>query len=181
MNNCKDFKQLLRDVVEVDETYIGGKKKGGKRGRGSENKTPVLGMVERGGQVRVIPVENVKAKTLIPLIQEHTMEGETVLVTDDLRSYRLLKTFDYPHYVIKHSQKEYVNGFIYTNTIEGFWSLLKRGIIGIYHQISKKHLIRYCNEFEFRYNTKHQSEGGRFEQLLNQFFGQRLTYKALTA
>ena len=174
------FKTILANIVEVDETYVGGAKRG-KRGRGSENKTPVVGLVERNGEVRAMPIENVKAKTLLPIIREYVDTKDTIVMTDDLRSYSKVH-HEYEHCIIKHSAKEYVrDGYIHTNTIEGFWSLLKRGIVGIYHYVSKKHLHRYCDEFQFRYNTKGQNEGSRFDQTLKQLFGDRLMYQDLIA
>jgi transposase-like protein len=169
---------LEGDIVEVDETYIGGKRRGGKRGRGSENKTAVIGLVERNGRVITAPVPNVKAKTLLPIVREKVAK-DTRIMTDDLLSYRNLG-FEYDHQTIAHSKKEYVNGEVHTNTIEGYWSHLKRGIFGIYHQVSEKHLQRYCTEFSFRYNTRKGGEVERFDGVLNQSNG-RLMYQTLIA
>ena len=124
---------ILHGDVEVDETYIGGKRSGGKRGRGAAGKTIVMGMVERGGKVKAKVVPDVKARTLVPEIQSSVPVGTAVL-TDDLPSYRRLSSLGYRHDVVSHSRGVYVVGKdIHTNSIEGFWSQLKRSIDGSYH------------------------------------------------
>lgn len=143
--------------VEVDETYVGGKMKGGKRGRGSENKTIVAGVVEREGSVVTRVVPNVQAKTLIPFIQEKVLPS-TLVFTDELRSYNSLKYQGYQHKRVHHAQKVYVVGEAHTNSIEGFWSLVKNGIRGVYHQVSAKYLQSYFNEYAFRYNRRNTIE-----------------------
>ncbi len=172
----RSFAKPLSNVVEIDETYVGGKHKG-KRGRGSENKTAVFGMLEREGKIREMTVPNVKAKTLRKIITEYVANGTTVM-SDDWLAYKRLSNL-YPHKTINHGQGEYSNGNIHVNTIEGFWSILKRGIYGIYHQVSKKHLQRYIHEFQFRYNTRKFDDSFRFLTLLNWCAG-RLTYEDLT-
>jgi transposase-like protein/DNA-directed RNA polymerase subunit RPC12/RpoP len=167
-------KKPLKGMVEADETYVGGKKKGGKRGRGSENKTPIFGMAERGGDVRTQPVERVNGATLKGLIKANVAPDTTVM-TDEWGAYRGLSK-DYKHGVVNHGSKEYVNGEIHTNTIESFWALLKRGIFGIYHHVSPEHLHRYCDEFQFRYNSRKSDETLRFASMLGQCEG-RLMYK----
>ncbi len=145
--------------MEVDETYVGGKMKNkryvrSKRGLVSENKTPVVGFVERGGNVRVVVVKRVKG--LSSFAKSYTNDG-TVVMTDDHMGYRRVSRKGREHYVINNGAKEYVdfdNPEIHTKTIEGFWSHLKRGITGVYHWVSKHHLIRYCHEFQFRYNLR---------------------------
>ncbi len=139
--------------VEADESYFGGKMKGGKRGRGSENKTPVLGIVKRGGKVKTFKVENVQAKTLMPLVTESVETGSTVY-TDELPSYNSLKGLGYEHKQIPHAMKVYVIGDIHTNTIDGFWGNTKNGIKGVYHQVSPKYLQNYLNEYGFRYSHR---------------------------
>jgi len=138
--------------VEVDETYIGGKAKG-KRGRGAANKTVVLGMVERKGRAKGVVVPDVKAKTLIPIVQEN-VPVDSVVYTDDLRSYNNLSNMGYEHKTIAHSQKIYVAGDIHTNNVEGFWSQLKRSINGTYHHVTAKHMQEYVDEYSFRYNHR---------------------------
>lgn len=168
----------LKNIVEADETYIGGRGHKGKRGRGSENKTAVFGMAERGGSVISQPVERVNAKTLQGLIRDNVSPNATMM-TDEWTAYNTLgKTFT--HKVVNHGRKEYVSGDVHTNTIESFWALLKRGIHGIYHHVSPEHLHRYCDEFQFRYNSRQIDDTQRFALALSKCEG-RLTYATLTA
>lgn len=142
----------LKGDVELDETYMGGKKKG-TRGRGAKGKTPVFGAVEREGKLDASVVEDCKAKTLMPIVQETVEVGSNVM-TDEFRSYGKLARFGYNHEHVCHSAKEYVRGIVHTNSLEGFWSQLKRGISGTHIWVSQKHLQRYINEFAFRYNQR---------------------------
>jgi len=142
----------LSGTVEADETYIGGKRPG-KRGRGAAGKTPVIGVLERGGNVVANTATNVKAKTLIPNIADHVEAGSTVM-TDELHSYRHLPNFGYIHETVNHGSKEYVRANVHTNSIDGFWSQLKRSIHGTFHHVSGKHLQKYVNEFAYRYNRR---------------------------
>lgn len=177
--NMKDDDTNFDDMTQADETYVGGKcRKHGKgtQGRSLKEKTPVFGMVS-GGKVYAQVVPNAKAETLLPIIDEHVKKGSTI-ITDGLASYNSLSE-NYTHKVIPHSEKIYcVDGF-HTNSIEGFWSHIKRGILGIYHMVSKKHLPKYCKEFVFRYNTRELTDGERFLQFLQQpterlFYGELL-------
>lgn len=142
----------LRGYVEMDETYIGGRRRG-KRGRGAEGKTPVAGIVERRGRIVACKVLNVKAKTLLPLLRGSVARGSTIY-TDELGSYNQVGRLGYRHRRIQHAAKVYVIGDIHTNTVDGFWSLLKRGINGVYHSVSAKHLQSYLDEYSFRYNHR---------------------------
>jgi len=152
--------------VEIDETYIGGKSKG-KRGRGSENKTIVLGIVQRDGRARGIVVPDVKAKTLIPAIRANVSKDATIY-TDDLPSYNELDNLGFDRKTIAHSQKIYVTAKdIHTNTIEGFWSQLKRSIDGTYHHVTAKQLQGYVDEYSFRYNHR-KDEQPMFRTMLKQ-------------
>ena len=137
--------------VEMDETYYGSRSEG-KRGRGTD-KTPVVGMVQRKGQVRAFVAADVKADTLRGLIKEHVLPKSTVF-TDDFRSYNGLDARGYTHHRINHSEKVYVVGEVHTNTIEGFWSLVKRGISGVYHSVGRHYLQTYFDEYSFRYNRR---------------------------
>lgn len=167
----------LSNVVEADESYFGGKMTGGTTGRGSENKTPVLGMVERGGRVRSVPLRRATSKALKETITKNVQSGSTV-ITDEWPAYGVLY-WEFNHRYIKH-QDQWAKGDLHTNTIEGFWSLLKRGIFGIYHHVSPEHLHRYCDEFDFRYSTRKIQDTGRFGVMLNRCEG-KLTYSNLTA
>lgn len=185
-SQTKAFSQPLKNTVECDETYIGGKEKnkhqskrtGGTQGRNTKCKTPVVGMVERGGNVKAVVVENVQTNSMLRTIAENVLIGSNI-ITDEFRSYRGARSF-YNHRFIQHSAGQYVDGDVHTNTIEGFWSLLKRGIIGIYHHVSEKHLHRYLNEFTFRYNSRKIKDKERFGMFLENCGG-RLMYRDLIA
>ncbi len=171
----------LKGTVEVDETYIGGKprkREAVKRGRGTK-KAPVMAMVERGGKIVSKPVKNVTAKTLKSAIRE-AVDSESKIITDDFRSYiGIGKDFKGGHGVVNHGLGEYVNGDAYTNTCESFFALLKRGVNGTFHHISKKHLSRYCNEFSFRWDNRKVTDGERAEQIVRGIQGKRLMLKNL--
>ncbi len=170
--------------TEVDESYIGGKEKNKSKskrteatqGRSTKTKTAVVGLVSNG-TVKTKVVSDTKASTLKPIIQELVKEG-SIVVTDEWTGYSgLSKT--HHHEVIKHKLDEFVRDGYHTNSVEGFWSLLKRGIYGIYHSTSPKHLTKYLDEFTYRYNTRKISEGDRFSLSLKNA-NDRLTYKELT-
>jgi transposase len=157
---CKQIRMMLDDdhnpfggEVEVDESYFGGRKRGGKRGRGSENKTPVVGVAQRKGSVKAVAVSDVKSRTVLPIVGNVVEKGTTVF-TDELQTYNRLHKMGYQHHRVFHSAKVYVMGHVHTNTIEGFWSLCKNGIRGVYHQVSDKYLQHYLNEYAFRYNHR---------------------------
>jgi transposase-like protein len=141
--------------VEMDETYYGSRSEG-TRGRGTK-KTPVVGMVQRKGRVRAFVAADVKADTLRGFIKEHVLPKSTVF-TDDFRSYNGLDARGYTHQRINHSEKVYVAGEVHTNTIEGFWSLIKRGISGVYHNVGRNYLQTYLNEYSFRYNRRFDTQ-----------------------
>lgn len=173
----------LKGVVEVDETYVGGKPRKGsgikhKRGRGTD-KAPVLAMVERKGDIVSKPIENVTAKTLKTAIRE-AVEKESTIITDDYESYAGIgKDFSGGHETVNHGKGEYVRGNVSTNTAESFFALLKRGVHGTFHHISKKHLNRYCDEFGFRWDHRRVSDGERATQAVKGMVGKRLTYNDL--
>jgi transposase len=152
-------------MVETDEMYHGGKRKQGtgrrlRNDKGETLKSPVLGMVERKGRIRAIAIADVKSATLLENMREYILPATTVF-TDDLASYDGLTRMQgqgYKHHRITHSAKVYVQGTVHTNTIEGFWSLVKRGIGGVYHQVSHKYLQTYLDEYSFRYNRRFDSQ-----------------------
>lgn len=171
-----DEAELLKGIVEMDETYVGGKprkktKKDDnddnkpKRGRGTK-KTPVVGMVERDGEVRAQKASKftLNSKNLMDLVRRHVNLKNTTLITDEYKGYLGMK-YLVKHETINHSF-EYARGNIHTNTIESFWAILKRGIIGQFHKVSEKYLHNYLDEFEYRYNRRKQKSNTVFENLL---------------
>src|SRR5580700_5748683 len=162
----EDIEQL-GGIVEVDETFIGGKghnkhkdKRPGKRGGGGvlAGKTAVVGAVKRKGNVVARVIENVRASTLTAFVQEAVSHKVSLLCTDQWTGYKGLSKQGYPHATVDHSMGEYVVGAVHTNTIEGFWSLIKRGCVGTFHKVSKKYLHLYVAEFQFRYNNRHNED-----------------------
>jgi len=144
--------------TEIDETMIGGVREGtGKRGRAAEGKTFVLGMVERGGDIitRIIP--DVKRTTLERHIIRH-VDRDATISTDELNSYKRLKLYGYKHASVNHKAEEFVRGEHHTNTIEGFWSIIKRSIRGTHVHVSARHLPKYLGEFEYRWNLRHRPD-----------------------
>lgn len=180
-----DAPEMLRNTVEVDETFVGGKEKNkhsDKRTKGlqgGKGKAMVVGMIEREGVLIAKHVDN-KEGQVIEYLVENNVERGSNLMTDEAPAYTMVGA-KYIHRVVNHSAKEYVNGICHTNTIEGFWSLLKRGIVGICHSVSVKHLSRYCDEFSFRYNTRKVSDLQRFHFSMTKAQGKRLKYHEITA
>jgi transposase-like protein len=172
--------------VEVDETFIGGKARNMHRskrariitGTGGKDKAVVMGMMERGGNVRAVVVENRRRNELQKQVREH-VEAGAALYSDELKSYEGLSA-EYDHAVINHAV-EYVNGKVHTNGMENFWSLLKRGLHGTYVSVEPFHLFRYIDEQAFRYNNrKGMNDADRFNLAVSQIIGKRLTYAEVT-
>jgi transposase-like protein len=170
--------------VEVDEAYIGGKTKNRplsqrvKPGSWLDNKTVVGGAMQRGGKVRAVIIEDAKQPTLENHVREHVAEGATVY-TDKLRSYSRLPELGFNHAVIDHAER-YVEGRVHTNTMENFWSLVKRGLHGTYISVQPKHLQRYLDERVLTFNLRELNDYGRFENVLRSAVGRRLTWAELT-
>lgn len=165
--------------VEVDETFVGGKvrqiynwnkkeytkeQRSAARKNSMANKTTVQGIVQRGGRVVATTVANQKRVSLLPNVQKFVLPAETVY-TDELHSYKTLPQHGYQHSRVNHREGIYVSGDVHTNTIEGFWSLVKSGVRGTYHAVSAKHLQGYLNEYAWRYSHRHDAEP-MVEQLL---------------
>ncbi|MGA3317842.1 MAG: IS1595 family transposase [Candidatus Korobacteraceae bacterium] len=175
----------LGGEVEVDETFIGGKSRNmhkSKRARvitgtGGKDKTVVMGMMERGGNVRAFVVDNRRKHELQKQIREHVEAGAAIF-TDELLSYDGLES-DYQHAVINHAV-EYVNDNVHTNGMENFWSLLKRGLHGTYVSVEPFHLFRYIDEQAFRFNYRKMTDAERFDVGVREIVGKRLTYAELT-
>lgn len=174
----------LDGEVELDETFVGGKNKNrhknkkvkNSQGRSFKDKTPVLGMLERGGKVVCKVVKSTSKKSLTaPILR--TVKRSATLFTDEWGGYDTVGKV-YARSIVDHGKGQYVNGNAYTNNIEGFWSIVKRSIIGIYHKTSRKHLHRYMNEYVFRYNTRKMGEVERFNLFLCNL-EYRITYKSL--
>jgi transposase-like protein len=175
----------LGGEVEVDETFIGGKSRNmhkAKRervikGTGGADKTVVMGMLERGGNVRAMVVDSRRKKELQKQVREHVEAGAAIF-TDELLSYDGLES-DYRHAIINHAV-EYVDGNVHTNGMENFWSLLKRGLHGTYVSVEPFHLFRYIDEQAFRFNNRKMTDAERFDTGVREIVGKRLTYAELT-
>jgi hypothetical protein len=160
-----EFRKLV-GVVEVDETFIGGKDRNRhahKRGRVAgmapgSGKTGVVGAISRKGNVTCQIIERLDARTLSKFVREAVSQRVSLLATDNWAGYNSLTDEGYRHSVVDHERGEYVRGAIHTNTIESFWSLLKRGVVGTYHNVSKKYLPLYLNEFVFRFNHRKDAD-----------------------
>lgn len=164
-------------TIEIDETFVGGKNKNRHKdkkvpqsqGRSFKDKTPVLGMICRETKkayTYVIP--STSRENIQPILFQTIAPGSSVM-TDEWKAYQGISSV-FNHNFIRHDQKQYADGDTYTNNIEGFWSHLKRGIIGVYHKTSRKHLQAYCDEFTFRYNTRFMSEGERLNKTLENIY-----------
>jgi ISXO2-like transposase domain/Transposase zinc-ribbon domain len=158
-----DFQKLIGEV-ETDETYVGGKdknrhwsKKTHKTGGEASGKVPVIGAISRKGNVVCRAIENTRRETLNKFVREMVSDEVTLLATDEHPAYGDLKG-EYPHEAVQHRDNVYVRGNVHTNSIESFWSLLKRGIIGNFHHVSKEYLPLYLNEFTFRFNNRNESD-----------------------
>jgi transposase-like protein len=168
-------KRKLMGVVEADETYVGGKAPG-KRGRGAWNKTPVFSLVERNGKVVSTVVERVTGRNLRAFMVKNVASTAKIM-TDDYVIYSGVNVLFASHDVVQHKKKEYARGKVHTNTVEGYFSIFKRGIIGVYHHVDSNHLHRYVSEFDFRYNERKIDDTKRSIKALIGIEGKRLMYR----
>jgi transposase-like protein len=183
---CGSKIEKLQGIVEIDETFVGGKEtnkhdsKKLKAGRGTVGKTAVLGMRERGGRTVAMPIESTDRATVHAAIQQHVEIGST-LHTDESGAYSGIHFSGFDHDTVNHSADEYVRDGVTTNGIESVFAVLKRGLIGIYHHASPKHLDRYVDEFSFRLNEGNVKNHTltRLNSFVDGTVGKRLTYKAL--
>jgi transposase-like protein len=182
----------LSGTVEVDETYVGGKPRkypssyrGPRRGKGFKgDKECVVAMIERGGELRPVHVDNKNEKSVGAVVVKHVAR-DARLMTDESHLYKKLGRRYASHDAVMHSLGEYARvtagDVAHTNTAEGFFSLLKRGLYGTFHSVSPKHLHRYLSEFEFRFNTREMDDGQRAIEAIRRAAGKRLTYRAQVA
>ena len=170
---------LLKGIVEVDETYVGGKQRGVGSGH-RDNKTMVLGAIERGGPVRLKVGKRATKRELHGFIRSTTDDATEAIYTDDLPAYRGIGDANTVHEAVNHYLMEYVRGDVHTNTMESVWSLLKRSIIGSFHQVSKKHLDAYLDELEWRYNNRENPYLFR-DTLIKLIKSENLEYRQLVA
>lgn len=169
----------VHGIVEADETFIG-TEPGAKKRRGYAHKMKVLSLVDREtGQARSMVVDDLSAKTLVPILQENIAKEASVM-TDEAGQYGSLGEKFIEHQTVAHSQDEYVRGIVHTNTVEGYFSVFKRGMKGVYQHCGKKHLHRYLAEFDFRYNNRVAlgvADVARADRALKGVIGKRLTYR----
>ena len=176
---CDPMPGMLKGKVEGDETYVGGKPRPGtgphKKGRGT-SKAPVAVLVERDGKARSQPIERVDAASLRGLLE--CVDSNATIYTDELPSWAKAVRGDFIHDTVNHGKGEYTRGEVHTNTAESFFALLKRGVYGQFHHVSKKHLHRYCDEFAFRWNGRTLMDNERRDDAIKGAEGKRLMYKS---
>lgn len=167
-------------IVEADETFWLNSKRSKKgreyKGRGFKHKEKILSLVERGGNVRSFHIPDVNASNLRPILKQQ-LAKEANLMTDEHAAYKAFGHLFASHEYVAHGRGEYARGNVHTNTVEGYFSLLKRGLIGTYHHCSAKHLQRYVTEFDFRYNRRKTSDSERTDKALKGIAGKRLRYR----
>ena len=170
--------------MEIDESYIGGlernkhasKRDPSVRGRSVKTKTPVVSLVQRDGDVRTFPMKQVTGANLKEVISQQ-VDSSARIMTDEFKAYRSLSKEFASHEAVSHGRGEYVRGDVHVNTAEGYFSLLKRGITGVYHRVSETHLHRYTAEFDFRYNERKAEDGDRTIEAIRGVEGKRLIYQ----
>ncbi len=171
--------QLLKGIIETDETFVGGKVEGMGRGY-TNNKVIVVGAVQRDGAIRLQVVKGRDKETLQGFIRENVAGDTEAIYTDEWEAYTGVADHDTKHETVNHSEKEYVRGEVHVNSVENIWSLLKRSIIGSYHQVSAKHLDAYLDELEFRFNNRENPYMFR-DAMLKMLVAETLPYERLIA
>lgn len=179
-----DPNEQMEGTIEVDETFVGGKNKNrhfdkkvkNSQGRSFKDKTPILGIMQRGGKVKTIVIPDTKGSTIKPILHRIVKYGSRVF-SDEWHAYDGLSSH-FDHDIVNHGSSIYARGEIHTNTIEGFWPWIKRAIMGVYHWVSRKHLQLYANEATFRYNTRREKATARLALVLGNAIGS-LKYKNL--
>lgn len=178
--------EKLQGIVEADETFVGGKNKNrhfdkkvkNSQGRSYKDKVPIFGVMQRGGKVISMKVPDTTKKTIRPLLLKY-VSYDSILMTDEWNAYHGIGKYFEDHGIVFHGKGQYVNGEAYTNNMEGYWSHVKRSIIGCYHSISRKYMNLYCKEFDFRFNTRKMSDTWRFELALKHCINKTLSLKEL--
>jgi len=175
------YEGKLSGIVLSDESFIGGKNKNrhldkkvkNSQGRSFKDKVPVIGLLEKGGEIRCLVMEDTSVNSIRPMLEQHVLKKST-LVTDEWKGYEGLHR-KYNHQVVKHNRLQFLSEEGHsTNAVEGFWTHLKKSLVGIYHRVSKKHLQKYLDEMAFRWNTRHMKEGERMNLLMSKVnFNQR--------
>ena len=175
----KQSKGKLLGVVEVDETYLGGKHN---RKYGFQKKAAIMGMTERGGKIRAMQIPDRQTHTVLNQVTKN-VHKQAYLMTDDAGVYRkLVKVGYFKHSSVKHGKRHWVRGDVHTNSIESFWALFKRNYHGTYHSMSKKHLQKYIDEVVFRFNNREAGMAGKFDLVTTKVAKRgKISYKALTA
>ena len=178
-----DYDGKLSGIIMSDESFIGGKNKNrhldkkvkNSQGRSFKDKVPVIGLLEKGGEVRCLVIDDTSVESIRPVLEQHVLKKST-LVTDEWKGYEGLKR-KYDHQVVKHNRLQFLSEKgLSTNPVEGFWTHLKKSLTGIYHRVSKKHLQKYLDEMCFRWNTMHMKEGERMNLLMSKAHCDRKFY-----